>query len=212
MEHRMESKIISIIERGRELKDKIGRIVTRCGGYPNDNKSLILLAYHSMVVEHHTAIHLLIQNNLYGSAFALVRAIYELVYRAHWVNACAAEKQINRAIKGQDIFPKMDEIVKDIDSAYGTGNFWQMIKSNSWSAMNDYTHAGIRQIGRRFKEDEVLPNYDSGELVEVLNGTNIALLLMTFFFLNVLRRTEGIKEIEQMIMEYSNVNEQTPGA
>jgi len=200
----MESEIISIIEKGARLKCKIGEIVTRYD-YPNDNKSLILLAYQSIVIEHQTAIHLLIQNNLCGSAFALVRAIYETLYRAHWVNACATEEQINKVIEGQDIFPKMNKMVKDIDSIYGTGNFWQMIKSNSWPTMNDYTHTGIRQIGRRFKEDEVLPNYDSGELIEVLNGTNMALLLMSFFFFNVFKKTKEIKEIEQMIMEYSNV-------
>lgn len=200
----MESEISSIIEKGEKLKGKIGEIVTRYD-YPNDNKSLILLAYYSIVVEHHTAIHLLIQNNLYGSAFALVRPIYETLYRAQWVNGCATEEQINKVIKGHDIFPKMNKMVKDIDSAYGTGNFWQMIKSNSWPAMNDYTHTGIRQIGRRFKEDEVLPNYDSGELIEVLNRTNMVLLLMAFFFFNVFTKTKESKEIEQMIMEYSNV-------
>lgn len=207
----MESEIISIIEKGRKIEDKISEMVTR-DNYPNDNKSLILLAYHSIEIEHHKAIHLLIQNKLYGSAFALVRSIYEPLYRAHWVNACATEKQIKKLIKGKDIFPRMKLMVENIDSAYGTSNFWQMIKSNSWSAMCDYTHTGIRQISRRFKENEVLPNYDWDELIEILNNTNMALLLMALFFFNVFRRTEEISKIEQMIMEYSDVKEQSTSA
>ena len=207
----MESEIISIIDKGINLSSRIGGMVIKYD-YPNDDKSLILLAYHSIVAEHHKAIHLLIQNNLYGSAFALVRAMYEPLYRAQWVNKCATEEQIKKIIKGKDAFPKMYKIVKDIDSAYGTGDFWQMIKRNSWSPMNDYTHTGIRQISRRFKEDEVSPNYDSGELIEVLNNTNMALLLMALFFFNVFRKTKEIKEVEQMIMEYSNVKEQSVGA
>ena len=198
----MESEIISIIEKGSNLSSRIGGMVTKYD-YPNVDKSLILLAYQSIVVEHHTAIHLLIQNNLYGSAFALVRAIYEPLYHAQWVNACATEEQIKKIIKGKDVFPKMYKIVKDIDSAYGTGDFWQMIKRNSWSAMNDYTHTGIRQIGRRFKNDEVLPDYDSSEIIEVLNSTNMALLLTGLFFFNVFRKTKEIKKIEKMILEYS---------
>jgi len=156
------------------------------------------------MVEHHDAIHLLIQNKLYGSGFALVRALYEPLYRAHWANACATDKQIDKIMKGKDVFPKMNEMVKEIDNAYGTGDFWQMIKNNSWPAMNDYTHAGMRQLSRRFVEDEVAPNYDLGELIEVLDGTNMALLLMALFFFNVYKKTEEVKVIRQMIMEYSD--------
>jgi hypothetical protein len=211
MDNLMESEIISIIEKGSNLNSRIGQMVTKYD-YPNDDKSLILLAYHSIVAEHHTAIHLLIQNSLYGSAFALVRAIYEPLYRAHWVYACAIEEEIKKIIKGKDAFPRMNKIVKDIDGAYGTGDFWQMIKRNSWSAMNDYTHTGIRQIGRRFKNDEVLPDYDSGEIIEVLNGSNMVLLLMAHFILKVFRKTIEIKEIEKMILEYSDVVEQPEDA
>lgn len=199
----MESEIISIIKKGAKLKRKIDEIVKRYD-YPKDNKSLILLAYHSIVIEHHTAIHLLIQNNLCGSAFALVRPKFETLYRAYWVNACATEEQINKVIKEEDVFPKMNRMIKEIDSVYGTDNFWQKVKSYSWSAMNDYTHTGIRQISRRFKGNEVLPNYDSCERIEVLNGTNIALLLMAVLFFDVFKKTKEVKEIEQMIIEYSN--------
>lgn len=199
----MEPEIISIIDKGRNLKRKIGGMVTK-HGYPNGNKNRILLGYHIIMVEHHDAIHLLIQNKLYGSAFALVRALYEPLYRAHWVNACATDNQIDKIIKGKNVFPKMKEMAEEIDNAYGTDDFWQMIKTNSWSAMNDYTHSGMRQLSRRFVENEVAPNYELGEVVEVLDGTNMALLLMALFFFNVYKKTEEIKVIRQMIMEYSD--------
>ncbi len=199
----MEPEILSIIDKGTNLKLQIGKMVTK-HDYPKGNKNLILLGYHSIMVEHHDAIHLLIQNKLYGSAFALVRAFYEPLYRAHWVNACATDDQIYKIMKGKDVFPKMNEMVEKIDNAYGTGDFWEMIKKNSWSPMNDYTHSGIRQLSRRFVEDEVAPNYHLGEIVEVLDGTNMALLLMALFFFNVYKKTEEIEVIRQMIMEYSN--------
>jgi hypothetical protein len=199
----MEQEILSIIDKGRELKVQIGKLVTK-HDYPKGNKNLVLLGYYSIMVEHHSAIHLLIQNELNGSAFALVRALYEPLYRAHWVNACATDDQIDKIIKGKDIFPKMNEMVEQIDNAYRTGDFWQMIKTNSWSAMNDYTHSGMRQLSRRFIENEVAPNYDLGELIEVLNGTNMALLLMALFSFNVYNKTEEVKVVRQMIMEYSD--------
>ena len=199
----MEPEILSIIDKGRNLKLQIRKMVIK-HDYPKGNKNLILLGYHSIMVEHHDSIHLLIQNKLYGSAFALVRAFYEPLYRALWVNACAKDNQISKIMKGKDAFPKMKEMVEQIDNAYRTDDFWQRIKNNSWSAMNDYTHAGIRQLSRRFVEDEVAPNYHLGEVIEVLDGTNMALLLMALFFFNVYKKTEEIKVIRQMIMKYSD--------
>ncbi len=74
--------------------------------------------------------------------------------------------------------------------AFGIGNFFQNIGKNSWGPMNDYTHSGIRQIGRRFKYNVVEPNYESCEIVEVLNGINVTLMLMAIVFL---RRLEKLK-------------------
>lgn len=198
----METEIDLIVEKGKKLKLQIGKMVSSYN-YPRDKKSLLLMAYHSLLAEHHTSVHLLIQYKLYGSSFALVRPLYEPLYRAHWVNGCATEDQINQIVEGKNVFPKMYEMVEEIDRAYGTGGFWKTIKENSWSAMNDYTHSGVRQIGSRFKESEVTPNYELGAIVEVLNGTNMALLLMSLFFFDAFGKTSEVKEIDKMIRDYS---------
>jgi hypothetical protein len=199
----MEKEIDLIVEKGKNLKLKIGKMVSSYD-YPRDKKNLILIAYHSLIAEHHTSIHLLIQNKLYGSSFSLVRALYEPLYRAHWVYGCATMDQINRIVAGKNVFPKMKDMVEEIDRAYDTGGFWQMIKDNSWSAMNDYTHSGVRQIGCRFKDNEVAPYYELDAIIEVLNGTNMALLLMALFFFHALGKTKETKEIEKMIIDYSS--------
>jgi hypothetical protein len=200
----MDPEILSIIDKGKKLKFQIGEMVRR-HEYPQGKKNLILLGYHSIMVEHHDAIHLLIENKLYGSAFALVRAFYEPLYRAHWVHGCATEDQIDKIIEGKDVFPRLKEMVKEIDDAYDTGDFWQNIKDNSWSAMNDYTHSGMRQISNRFGNNEVVSNYERGAIIEVLNGTNMALLLMALFFFHTYMKTNEVKEVENMVINYNSI-------
>lgn len=200
----MPTEIDLLIEKGKNLKTHIGEMVTK-HEYTRGEKNFLLIAYHSLLVEHHTSIHLLIQNKLYGSSFALVRALYELLYRAHWVHGCATEQQIHRIVEGKEVFPAMKDMVQQIDKAYGTGDFWRMIKENSWAAMNDYTHSGMRQIGNRFRGDEVAPDYEMGAIVEVLNGTNMVLLLMALFFFHAFRNDEEAKEVEKLVIEYSSV-------
>ena len=202
-EYQMKSEINSIIEKGRKIEQTIGEMVIK-HDYPQGDKHRILVGYYSVLAEHHVSIHLLIQNQLYGSGFALVRAFYEPLYRAHWVNKCASDKEINEIIRGKDVFPNMKTMVEEIDRVYGTGNFWQTVRNNSWAAMNDYVHSGMRQIGRRFIEDEVVPDYSLGEIKEVLNGINVALLLMALFFFKVYKKTNDIEVIEKMIREYTN--------
>lgn len=77
------------------------------------------------------------------------------------------------------------------------------MKKNSWDAMNDYTHSGMRQIARRFLKGGVEPNYDVDEIKEVLNGTNVALLFMALFFFNVYEKSDEVKVVEKMILEYN---------
>lgn len=204
----MEPRISSISEKTSAFKGKLSDLVTGYE-YPTDNKSQILLAYHSILAEHHSAIFLLVQNDLHGSAFALVRALYEPLYRAHWIVGCANEAQIDKILEGKDIFPKMYEMVKEIDDAFGIGGFFQNIKKNSWGPMNDYTHSGLRQIGRRFKDNEVAPNYETDEVIEVLDGINIALMLMALLSFKSFGKEEAVKKVEEMLTEYSSGNNQT---
>ena len=198
----MNPDILAIIEKGKQFKRTIGEMVTKFD-YPKSDKSLLIIAYHSISVEHHGSIHLLIENKLFGSAFALVRSMYESLYRAHWVNGCATDEQIKKIIKGKYVFPKMYAMVEEIDEKCKTEDFWQVVKKNSWTAMNDYTHSGMRQISRRFVQDSVEQNYDVNEIKEVLDGTNIALLLMAFFFFNVYQKTTEINSIGKMILNYN---------
>lgn len=202
----MEPEIHLIYEKTVKFKKKLGDLVTSYE-YPTDPKSQILHAYHSIMAEHHDAIWLLIQKDLNGSAFALVRSFYEALYRTHWIIGCASAKQIDEVLKDKDIFPKMYEMVENIDAAFGIGNFFQNIKKNSWGAMNDYTHSGIRQIGRRFKYNAVEPNYETGEIVEVLNGINVALMLMAIVFLKTFGKIEAARDVEKMLTEYTQTEE-----
>lgn len=202
-ESAMDSQIDVVIQKTAKLKDRLGLLVTK-NEYPTNRRSQILLAYHSILAEHHSAIFFLIQNDLCGSAFALARPVYETLYRAHWIAACANETQVNNLFEDKDIFPKMHVLVSQIDKAFNSGNFWQTIKRSTWNPMNDYTHSGIRQVGRRFNDNQVLQNYEKEEILEVLNGTNMALLLIASLFFSFFGKDDAYSEVREMILNYNN--------
>jgi len=76
----------------------------------------------------------------------------------------------------------MSQMLAEIDQTYATGTFFQTFKGSNWEAMCSYAHSGARQIARRFTNGEVKPSYSDGEILEVLNVTNTAVILLTIAF------------------------------
>jgi hypothetical protein len=196
------SKIEIVQNRVSLLRSKIREFL--CDGeYVRQNKNLLLMAYMDIALEHHEAIQLLVKAQLYGSAFALTRSLFDTIFRALWINACATENQIEEIINRDDAkFPRMGDMIAAIDERYSTDVFFTSLKKRSWAAMCSYAHSGLLQITRRFTDDEVKPNYGDGEILEVLNAMNIAVILASrMFFMSVGRQHEADK-VEKMMAEY----------
>ena len=192
------------LDKGRNRRLKIDEMALKYT-YPKTRRGILLLGYFSIIVEHHEGLFLLIQNKLYGPAYALLRTMYEPLHRALWVNECATDSQIDKIIddkfKDENIFPRMDIMVDAIDNAYKTGSFYRQTKDNLWNIMNDWTHSGLRQLARQFAGNVVVPNYDLDEVFEVLKFAEAYILLMALFFFYIHKKTEEIKAIQQMMVD-----------
>jgi hypothetical protein len=64
-----------------------------------------MLEYFSIVIEHHEAITLLSAKDLRGSALALVRPIFEIMYKAAWVCTTATPSQVDKLGRASLTFP-----------------------------------------------------------------------------------------------------------
>jgi hypothetical protein len=163
------------------------------------------MAYVDIVLEHHEAIYLLIKCKLYGSAFALMRSLFETTFRALWINKCATQDKIEEvASRDNAKFPCVAQMVASIDHSYSTDSFFRSIKTASWVAMCSYTHSGLLQITRRFSGNEVKPNYGDAEILEVLNATSVAIILLSRMFFVSLGCPHEAVEVEKMMAEYAN--------
>jgi hypothetical protein len=136
---------------------------------------------------------------LFGSAFALVRPLVETMLRTLWINALATPSQIEGASQDKDIFPAMSRMLGEIDQTYATGGLFQTFKGSNWEAMCSYAHSGARQIARRFTNGEVKPSYRDGAILEVLNVTNTAVILLTIAFFKSMGCQCETDEIQKMI-------------
>lgn len=212
----------NITTRGDELRGRLYEFLQR-HQYEVDTKNVVLVAYVAIALDHHKAIWILSKLGLNGSAFALLRAVFEAYWRALWINKVATPEQIEQASQDKLRFPKMRQMRADIKQAYFAmpdekeltpdelaeaqrlrelgDKFFGYIKK-MWPALNSYTHSGALQIGRRFTGDQVKANYSEADIAQALTVATTGLLLLLHMFFVSTQHYEEVDEIYAMLAQY----------
>ena len=167
----------------------------------SDDRPRIVASCLDIALEHQKAIILLIANKLYGSAFALIRLLFEAYVRGLWLNYCANDKEINKFKKGNmdKEFGKLIEDIEKIDG-YNVGTL-SRAKKAGWKVMNSFTHSGFIQIIQRNTKSTIEPNYEIEEIEEAINFTN-AIGLLSCLEISFLSKKEKLSiEILEKVKE-----------
>ncbi len=172
-----------------------------------DDRSHLLLGYGSLALEHQHAIVLLLRNNLIGSAFALVRPVFEILYRAHWVAVCATPDDVDKIRKNTFRFPNVARMTADIDAAVDSAAFGR-VRTATWADQNDFTHSGMFQVRSRFSQRDLQPEYPVDITIAQVNRTMIAALIVAALAL----RYHGRHADAQRIDALTKTLDTAPGA
>lgn len=180
----------------QESRDVHTWIFLRLDGvqFPKVRRLLVATSAFDVVLDYFTGITASVEKRAYGSAFALVRSIFETFVRAVWLKDCATDEELaafERDERGRNFDLLLARIEELDDFKSGT---LSDLKKQAWSAMNSYTHGGIHQVARRVKGNAIDPNYEDGEIIEVLRmGQMFALLAFIQIVL-----VAGRKDLEQV--------------
>jgi hypothetical protein len=173
--------------------------------FPDDYRTVTVVGFISVLIEHQESALLLIMHDKVGSAFALGRPIVEGVYRGLWVNACATDDEIKKFNEKDKIDLEFWEIAAVLDPAHNTGDFFQNFKKRAWGALNSYTHGGMHQLGRRFTKHEVVNNYTEEEIYEMTTMVTTCVLILISRFLAKQRHADDAKAIDALVETYGPV-------
>ena len=100
--------------------------------FSDDPRTVTVIGFISILVEHQESVLLLVMHNKAGSAAALVRPIVEGAYRAMWVNLPATEDEVKKFNEKDKIDLEFGEIAGALDKAYDMGDFFQNYKTKTW--------------------------------------------------------------------------------
>ena len=165
----------------------------------DDERSTSVVGMIDQVLEHHTAILLLLRSGMTGSAFALTRPVTETVVRGVWLTACATDAEVMKFVEKDRIEPSYGEMSEAIDTMCGI-DYFAGFKTQTWKVLNSYTHTGMLQIGRRFTGDQLQPSYTDAERVEVLRVITASVLLLVRPFLARQGHLDSAKEIDMLMV------------
>ena len=206
------SLLDDIATRGAQFRMRARQLAER-HTYSTNTKSVMLVAYVDLALEHHAAIWLLRERELFGSAFALVRAVYGIMLRALWIGAKATDEQIEQASRDNLDWRRirlLDDIkeayfgpraLEDAELAKLADRFFQYLR-DLMRVLHSYTHPGARQLGRRFIGDQVKPSYMEWEIAQALNlATMVLMFLMQGFFV-IMASQPDAEEIRTLLMQY----------
>lgn len=156
-----------LIDRAFELHDWVAKHLDGLD-ISRDRRILLAVSCYDVVIEHHLGIAVLLRSRINGSAFALVRPLFETFVRGVWIRHCATEDQIDRYVSDKhDLrFGALLEAVEQVDG-FREGVL-SGLKKNAWRAMNSYTHGGIQQAGRRSSGAYIEPDFPPEEVIEVI--------------------------------------------
>jgi hypothetical protein len=184
----MADRVAEEIKLANEFGDKIEDLVLAREQAPTGERNTLLMAYWSLASELNRAILSLLDHKFYGAAFALVRPIIEAVVRAHVALMCSDE--ILRRLHNDEYRTNLATVGVEIDAAFDLEGFFERFLNGARRALHSYTHAGLLQLGRRFKGSDLTANYKEDEIIEVIRASTSSVFMVN----NLMTKHFGFEE------------------
>lgn len=167
--------------------------------FPTDQRTLTVVGFISVLIEHQESVLLLVIHGNPGSASALIRPIVEGAFRALWINGPATEAEVKGFVEKDVIQPKFGEIAVALDGAYEGRGMFQGFKARTWDPLNSFTHGGMHQIRRRFIDQKVANDYNEEDLHEITTMTTLVVLLTISLFLEKHGHRTSVDRIQSLL-------------
>ena len=163
--------------------DKSARWLSPCTSlidgfsFSTTDRALIVASLYHLSIEHATGIHVLVERDVVGSAFALSRPQNEAYFRGAWYQWCASEKQVSDFLR-DGTPPKLGKLLEELEKkdAYRGGSLTR-IKTKGLRNLNDFTHGGATQVNARNTSDEIVQRYKAEHIADLLASSAVSALL-----------------------------------
>jgi hypothetical protein len=130
---------------------------------------------HHLSIEHHSAIHTLVDLHVWGSAFALLRPQLEAYVRGMWYGACASDQEVSDFFQDAEP-PPFRKLVEQLEAAGAVDSTLMRIHQKSWKELCGLTHGGMAQVRNRNTRDDIVSRYELKDVAGLVGGSAVLVL------------------------------------
>jgi hypothetical protein len=169
-----KEKIIKQYSDNIELVKKIEALMIQVDIQGDNKRDMLLAGFSRNLLSHFLSISFLMEKQLYNSAFALERVLFENVIKLKYMYYIMEDRKITTiydANSWDKHFPTIADMTEKIDKVTGI-EFYKKIKDSTYKVMCDYTHTGANQIARNFSDTDpaVEANFSDELILDTLEG------------------------------------------
>jgi len=165
------------------------------------DRDLLIVGYRSLLLDYHTAIVMLLEKELYGAAFALLRPTVEAWVRIHVAKMGTDETVLQ--LKNDTYRVDFSKVGEEIDKAFELEFFEKSLNKVVRDALHSYTHSGWFQVARRFNESDTKSRYSDGAILNVIEGSTTALFMATIVTTNHFGFEDEWRATAELFSEYN---------
>jgi hypothetical protein len=165
--------------------------------FPASDRARLAAALLDQAHEHHKAIHTLLDADLRGSAFSLIRILFETMIRGCWLFRCATDEQVTE-FQSDVLDLPFGKLIEALEGVYDGGSgLLSSVKKHYWSALCSFAHGGYLQVVRRITPESISPSYSDGEVLEVAAFADFCFFLSCIEAMNICNRPELAEHRQQ---------------
>lgn len=161
-----------------------------------DRKPGLALAVFQHALDIADGIIVLIEQNLPGVAWTLVRSLHECYVRGVWLLEHADNNQLDNFEKG--VCPTLNKLTSLIGSEPESAGVWiKGINDKNISVFHDLTHGGMEHVSRRITANSIEPNYSDEETVSLLKLRNQYYINIGVFLLAIFQNESALIKLNE---------------
>lgn len=161
------------IKQNQDLVNKIEDILSQIEITDDNRKALLFTAFIKNGLSHFYSMNLLIEKELYHSAFAFTRVFFDNIVRGEYSIYILDDIKIAEMFTNLNDwdFPKTRQMCPKLDEYFGN-TFFEDIRIQSYGMLCDFTHTSNNEIARWFNEEKNLieSNFTNNEVIDLLEG------------------------------------------
>lgn len=139
----------------------------------NEGRPHVSAAFQHLCLEHHLGILRLVEQEIFGSAFALFRPQFDAFVRGAWIRVCASDAWIGGFLKGENRPSDLRALIEALEhaGAYDHGQLSDF-RDRAYAVLCDFTHGGSVQIRSRMKVGAIEQGWEHKHVSGMLKSSS----------------------------------------